>query len=134
MVSNIFVNLPVTDLERTKRFFADLGFTFNPHFTDEKAACMVMGENLFAMLLVRPFFQTFTPKAVADAKKSSEVLVALSVESRNKVDELVDKALKAGAGFVRPPEDHGWMYSRSFEDPDGHIWEFFWADPTAIEK
>lgn len=130
MVSNIFVNLPVRDLEQSKVFFAALGFTFNPQFTDEKAACMVLGENLFSMLLSEPFFQSFTKLPVADARKTTEVLIALSVGSRSLVDELLGKALAAGAAEARDAQDHGFMYGRAFHDLDGHIWEIFWMDAS----
>jgi predicted lactoylglutathione lyase len=120
----IFVNLPVKDLERSKKFFASLGFSFNPQFTDENAACMVVEKDaIHVMLLAEPFFKTFTPRAIADAKKSTEVLVCLSCSSDNEVKDLVAKATKAGGKPVREPQDHGFMYQQAFEDPDGHIWE-----------
>lgn len=128
MVSRIFVNLPVKDLERTKAFFAALGFSFEARFTDENAACLILGETQYAMLLVESMFQTFTPKPVADATKSTEVLVALQVESRDEVDRMVSQAVTAGATLPRAAEDHGFMYSHSFQDLDGHIWEPFWMD------
>jgi uncharacterized protein len=131
MVSRIFVNLPVKDLERTKAFFAALGFSFEPRFTDENAACLILGETQYAMLLVESMFQTFTPKPVADATKSTEVLVALQVDSRAEVDEMVAKAVAAGATIPRAAEDHGFMYGHSFQDLDGHIWEPFWMDPDS---
>jgi predicted lactoylglutathione lyase len=120
----IFVNLPVKDLERSKRFFGSLGFSFNPQFTDEKAACMVIEkDSIYAMLITEPFFRTFTPRAIADAKSTSEVLLALSCSSDKEVDDLIGKATAAGGKTVKEPQDHGFMYYRSFEDPDGHIWE-----------
>jgi predicted lactoylglutathione lyase len=120
----IFVNLPVTDLERSKRFFASLGFSFNPDFTDENAACLVIEkDSIYAMLLTEPFFKTFTPRAIADAKKSTEVLVALSCSSDQEVKDLVAKASANGGKPVREAQDHGFMYQHGFEDPDGHIWE-----------
>jgi uncharacterized protein len=133
MVSNIFVNLPVKDLERSKAFFAALGFTFNPQFTDEKAACMVIGENMFAMLLTEAFFQTFTKKVLVDAQKSTEVLIALSVGSRSAVEEIRDKALAAGASEARETQDHGFMFVCAFNDLDGHIWEVLWMDTSIIQ-
>ena len=129
MGRQIYVNLPVKDLERTKRFFAGLGFSFNPQFTDDKAACMVIADDIYAMLLVEPFFGTFTTKPVADATTSTEVLLALSCESRAVVDETVAKALASGGAAVREPTDHGFMYQHAFQDPDGHIWELLWMDP-----
>lgn len=131
MARQIFVNLPVHDLERSKRFFEQLGFRFDPKFSDEKAACMVVDENIFAMLLVDVFFSTFTRKEVCDATTTTEVLVCLSCESRPQVDELVAKALAAGGTVPRPPEDHGFVYSRGFEDLDGHLWELIWMNPDA---
>lgn len=123
MKTQIYVNLPVKDLERAKTFFASLGFSFNPQFTNEQAACMVVSEDIYVMLLVESFFQTFTAKPVADAGKVTEVLVCLSCDSREKVDELVAKASAAGGKTPRPPQDHGFMYGHGFEDLDGHIWE-----------
>lgn len=134
MANQIFVNLPVKDLNKSIEFFTKLGFTFNPQFTDENATCMIMGENIFAMLLVEKFFQTFTKKSISDATKSAEVIVALAVESREKADELSNKALATGGFFSNEPQDHGWMYGRSFQDIDGHLWEVFYADPTAINQ
>jgi predicted lactoylglutathione lyase len=120
----IFVNLPVSDLERSKKFFGSLGFGFDPQFTDENAACMVVEKDAInVMLLTEPFFKTFTPRAVADAKRSTEVLVCLSCDSRGEVDDLVAKASAAGGKPVREAKDHGFMYEHAFEDPDGHIWE-----------
>jgi uncharacterized protein len=134
MAKQIFVNLPVSDLNKTKTFFAKLGFTFNPQYTNEKAACMIIEKNIFSMLITKPFFKTFTKKEIADAKKTTEVLVALSAGSRKEVDELIKKAVAAGGKEARDPEDHGWMYGRSFEDLDGHIWEVFYADEKALKK
>lgn len=132
MHQQIYVNLPVKNLERTKAFFAGLGFAFNPQFTDDNAACMIIGENIHAMLLTEAYFQTFTKKPVADATKSTEVLIALSCDSRSAVDDLVAKALAAGGKAYREPQDHGFMYERSFEDPDGHQWELTYMDPSAV--
>jgi uncharacterized protein len=131
MQRQIFVNLPVRDLERTKGFFAGLGFTFNPQFTDEKAACLVIADNIYSMLLTEPYFRTFTKKAVADATRSTEVLIALTCDSRAQVDEMVAKAVAGGGKAAREAKDHGFMYEHAFEDPDGHIWEVFWMDPDA---
>lgn len=123
MPRQIYVNLPVRDLERSKAFFSRLGFGFNPEFTDDKAACMIVEDNISVMLLSEPFFKTFTSKALADAKKSTEVLVCLSCDSKDEVDGLVAKASAGGGKAVREPQDHGFMYQHAFEDPDGHIWE-----------
>ena len=133
MSRQIFVNLPIKNMERAKAFFGALGFSFNPQFTNEQGACMVIDDNIFAMLLVEPFFQTFTKKPIADAKKTTEVLVCLSMDSKAKVNEHVDKALKAGASEAREPMDYGFMFGRSFNDLDGHIWEIMWMDPAAIK-
>ena len=132
MGTKLFVNFPVKDLDKSKEFFSKLGFAFNAQFTDQNAACMVISEDNYAMLLVEQFFKTFTKKEIADAKKSTEVLTALSAESKEKVDEMMSKALAAGAKEARDPQDLGFMYGRSFEDLDGHIWEIFWMDPKAI--
>ena len=134
MHKRIFVNLPVADLPRSKDFFGKLGFTFNPQFTNDQAACMIVGENIYAMLLVRDFFRTFIDKEISDATRSTEVLVALTCESREEVDEVIAKAVAAGGKATRPAQDHGFMYSRSFDDPDGHIWEIFYMDPDAVEQ
>lgn len=130
----IFVNLPVKDLSQSVAFFSKLGYQFDPRFTDENAVCMIIGENMYAMLLLSNFFQRFTPKEIANSHKTTEVLVALSCGSRTQIDEIVDKAMEAGASFNREPEDHGWMYSRSFQDIDGHIWEYLYADLSQAPK
>ena len=132
MARKIFVNLPIKDMERSQAFFRALGFSFNPQFTNEQGACMVISEDIFTMLLVEPFFQTFTKKPIADAKKSTEVLVCLSCDSRDEVDALVKKALAAGGTAPNAPQDHGFMYAHGFEDLDGHIWEVMWMDPNAV--
>jgi predicted lactoylglutathione lyase len=131
MARKIFVNLPVKDMERSQAFFRALGFSFNPQFTNEQGACMVISEDIYAMLLVEPFFQTFTKKPISDAKKTTEVLVCLSCESREEVDDLVRKALAAGGTAPNAPQDHGFMYGHGFEDLDGHVWELTWMDPAA---
>jgi uncharacterized protein len=131
MARKIFVNLPIKEMTRTRRFFSALGFDFNPQFSNEQGACMVISEDIFAMLLVEPFFQGFTKKPIADATKATEVLVCLSCESRAEVDELVRKALAAGGKAPNPPQDHGFMYGHGFEDLDGHQWELVWMDPNA---
>ncbi|HVE60824.1 MAG TPA: VOC family protein [Chitinophagaceae bacterium] len=135
MATQIFVNLPVKDLDKSKKFFTDIGFTINPQFTDEKAACVVISEDIYAMILTEEFFKTFIPnKEISDSTKSTEVLVALSAESKEKVNELSDKALAAGASKLREPDDYGFMYSRSFQDPDGHIWEVVYMDMNAVNE
>ena len=132
MSKKIFVNLPVKDLERSITFFGKLGYTFNQQFTDEKAACMVVSEDIYVMLLTEKFFKTFINRDVADAHKMTEVLVCLNEDSREAVDTHVEKALLAGATETREPQDHGFMYGRSFSDPDGHIWEIIWMDEAAV--
>lgn len=134
MTSSIFVNLPVKNLNRAMDFFTKVGFTFNPKFTDENATCMVIGETIFVMLLVEKYFKTFISKQICDTAKDAEAIIALSFESREKVDEIMHKAIEAGAAEPRKAQDHGWMYQRSFEDPDGHLWEVFWMDESAIKK
>ena len=134
MIGKIFVNLAVKDLDRSMAFFKAVGFSFNPQFTDDTAACMVMSDDIFAMLLTHPKIKQFTAKEIADAHKTTEVLVALSVESKARVDDITEKALAAGAKEPRPAQDYGFMFGRSFEDPDGHIWELFWMDPAHVQK
>lgn len=124
MFRQIFVNLPIQDMGRSQAFFRALGYDFNPQFTNEQGACLVLGENLFVMLLVEEFYKTFIDKAIADARKTCEVLVCLSAQNREEVDGLVAKAVAAGGTAHRTPQDLGFMYSHGFEDLDGHIWEF----------
>ena len=134
MSAKIFVNLPVKDLAKSREFFSQLGYGFNAQFSDENAACLVISDDIFAMLLTEPFFKSFTKKDVADARTSTEAMIALSAESRAQVDELADKALAAGGSPATDPQDHGFMYARSFYDPDDHHWEVVWMDPAAIEQ
>ena len=134
MITNIFVNLPVKDLNKTVEFFTKLGFTFNPQFTDENATCMIVGKDIFVMLLVEKFFKTFTKKEISDTTKNTEAIVALSAQSREEVDQMIDKVLGAGGREARDPQDHGWMYGRSFEDINGHLWEIFYMDESAMKK
>ena len=123
MHKQIFVNLPIKNVERTRAFFAGLGFSFNPQYSNDQALCMQIGENIFAMLLAEGFFKTFTKKPVADATRSTEVIVCLSCESRAEVDDLVARALAGGGTAPNAPQDHGFMYGHGFEDLDGHAWE-----------
>jgi uncharacterized protein len=134
MTTKIFVNLPVKDLNKTIDFFTKLGFKFNPQFTDENATCMIVGEDIFIMLLVETFFKTFTKKEISDTSKNTEVIVALSAEGREKVDQMINNAIKAGGRESREPQDHGWMYGRSFEDIDGHLWEVIFMDESAMKN
>lgn len=135
MARKIFVNLPVKDLKRSVDFFTALGFSFNEKFTDETATCMVISDDIYAMLLTREKFASFLPqgRTIADGASATETLIALSCESKDEVHALFDKALKAGAREARPMADHGFMMERSFLDPDGHIWELFWMDPKMAE-
>jgi len=130
----IFVNLAVRDLERSKDFFAKLGFAFNPQFTDDKAACMVVSQEAYVMLLKEPFFKTFTKKEICDTTRHTEGLFALSCDSRGEVDELVRKAVANGGRRAMEPIDQGFMYGSSFYDPDGHHWEVLWMDPATIQE
>ena len=134
MTTKIFLNLPAKDLNKTIEFFTKLGFKFNPQFTDENATCMIVGEDIFVMLLVEKFFKTFTKKEICDTSKNTEVIVALSVEGREKVDQMINKAIEAGGRESREPQDHGWMYGRSFEDINGHIWEIIYMDESALKN
>ncbi len=134
MVTQIFVNLPVKDLQKTKEFWSALGFTFNSQFTDDKAACLILGENMYAMLLVEKFFQDFITKQIADAATTKEVLLAIQVGNREEVDAMFKKALAAGGSPAMPPQDHGWMYAHAFTDPDGHHWEPFFMDVAKMPK
>jgi predicted lactoylglutathione lyase len=129
----VFINLPVQDLKKSMDFFASLGFTFNKQFTDEKAACMVLSEEGYVMLLSEPFFRTFTRLAPCDTRTHTEVLVALSCASRAEVDELVTGAVAAGGRRAMDAQDHGFMYGSSFYDLDGHHWEVLWMDPNFVQ-
>ena len=131
MHKQIYVNLAVDDLERSKAFFSTIGFSFEPQFTNEQAACLILGENIYAMLLVKDLFKSFTRKSLCNPKESTEALVGLSCESRGEVDALVAKALAAGGTVPRAPQDYGFMYGHGFEDIDGHIWELIYMDPNA---
>ncbi len=128
MNQQIYVNLPVKDLERSKAFFGALGFSFNPQFSDQNAACMIVSESIYVMLLTEPFFQGFTRKPIADAKKTTEVLLCLSCDSRAAVDDMAGKAKAAGGAWPNEPKDHGFMYQHGFEDLDGHMWELAYME------
>lgn len=131
MPTQIFVNLPVKNLDRSVAFFQQLGYAFDPKFTDENATCMIVGDNIFVMLLVEKFFKTFTHKPVADAHARTEAIIAIAVDSREAVDALADKALGAGAAVSGDPKDMGFMYQRGYQDLDGHLWEVFHMDRNA---
>ena len=132
MTTQIFVNLPVKNLPQSVAFFTALGFSFNPQFTDETATCMVVSDSIFVMLLTHEKFKGFTPKPIADATQSTEVLVCLSAENREQVDDTVRKAVAAGGSTYNKPQDHGFMYAHGFQDLDGHIWEFAYMDLSAF--
>ena len=125
MPTSIFVNLPVSDLKNSMRFYESLGYKHNPQFTDDTAACIVISETIYVMLLTYDKFRQFTPKPIADTTKVTEVLLCLSCDSREEVDGMVAKALAAGGFKSQDPQDHGFMYLHSFQDPDGHMWEVF---------
>ena len=129
----LFVNLAVRDLKKSMDFFDKLGFAFNPKFTDDKAACMIVSEEAYFMLLGEPFFKTFTKRGLCDTSRHTEGLFALSCDSRAEVDEMVKKAVAAGGKHAMEPQDHGFMYGWSFYDLDGHHWEVLWMDPNAIQ-
>ncbi len=133
MSREIYVNLPVRDLEKSKEFFSGLGFTFNPQFTDDKAACMVVSDKAYVMLLTEPFFRGFTKNEPCDTSRATEALMALSCNSRAEVDQMVRKAIDSGGRPAMDPMDHGFMYGWSFYDPDGHHWEVLWMDPKAVQ-
>ena len=134
MAAQIFVNLHVKDLEKSKKFYTAIGFTINPQFTDDTAACVVISDTIFIMLITHAKFREFTPKEISDAHKTTEMLNALSAESKDQVNAMVDKAIQSGGGMAGQPQDHGFMFSRSFNDPDGHIWEVFWMDMSQVPQ
>jgi predicted lactoylglutathione lyase len=134
MATKIFVNLPVKNLDRSVEFFTKLGFSFNAQFTDETATCMVVSEDIFVMLLTEAKFKEFTPNAICDATKSTEVLVCLSSESREEVDKMIRNAVAAGGTTYKEPQDYGFMYSHGFQDLDGHIWETMFMEPSAVNQ
>jgi len=132
MHAMIFVNLPVADIERSRKFFTDLGYTFNEEFSGDSTLTLVLGENQFAMLMQRDSFDSLHPAQTADASKTKECVICLGVDSRECVDALVDRAIAAG-GTAGDTDDHGFMYGRSYDDPDGHSWQIFWMAPVAAE-
>lgn len=135
MPTQIFVNMHVKDLAKSKDFFEKLDYNFNPQFTDENAACLVISDTIYCMLLTTGHMERFVPKGktIADATKTTETLLAFSFDSKDEVDSHYAKAIAAGATECRPAEDHGFMFSRSFNDLDSHIWEVFWFDPKALQ-
>lgn len=131
---DIFINLPIRDLDRSIAFYRALGFAFDPQFTDQNAASMIVGDGMYAMLLTQPFFERFLTKPLADPATSTGVLVAISLDSRAAVDAMLAQALAAGGSEPRPPQDHGWMYARAFEDPDGNVWEPVYMNRSAMPQ
>ncbi|MBS1984475.1 MAG: VOC family protein [Bdellovibrionales bacterium] len=134
MAQQIYINLPVKNLSKAMQFFTHIGFAFNLKFTNATGACMIVGENIYVMLLAENFFRTFTTKSICDAKESTEVLICISAESRESVDEMITRARQAGGAVTRQPQDHGFMYGHGFEDLDGHIWEVIYMDPSTSQK
>ena len=134
MSTKIFINLSVKDLNNTINFFTKLGFKFNPMFTNENATSMIVSEDISVMLLTEKFFKTFTSKEICDSSKSTEVILCLSAENRESVDEMVKKAVDAGGTTPLARQDHGWMYGHGFQDIDGHLWEIMWMDLNAMPK
>jgi uncharacterized protein len=135
MAKQIFVNLPIKDINKSKEFFTKLGFEFNPQFSNENALCLIIGENIYAMLLVESFFKGFIPgKKIVEASTNTEVLVAISAESREEVDKIIRYVESAGGSEYRKVQDYGWMYGRAFQDLDGHIWEIIFTDETKMSE
>ena len=133
MATSIFLNIAVSDLPASRTFWESVGFRFNAQFSNEEGAAMVIDDNIFVMLLTHDKFSQFTPKTIADSKTSSEVLICISRNSREAVEDLFNKAIAAGGTEVRPADDYGFMFSRSFADLDGHIWEVMWMDPNHVQ-
>ena len=134
MATKIFVNLPVKNLSKSIEFFTRLGYTFNPQFTDETATCMIVSEDIYIMLLTEEKFKMFTKKEIADATQSTEAIICLSADSREKVDEMINKALEAGGTTPNEKQENGFMYGWGYQDLDGHLWEVMWMDPGAIKQ
>jgi len=132
MAKEIFVNLPVKNLDNSMTFFKELGFSFDPKFTDDKATCMIIGENIYAMLLVEEFFESFSVRPICNAKEHTEVLICISLDSRKAVDDMVERAIAAGGSYLRKPQDYGWMYGYGFQDLDGHGWEVVYMDTSKM--
>lgn len=134
MATQIFVSLPVKDLDRSKDFFSKLGYTFNGQFSDEKAACMIISDTIYVMLMTETFLQTFTKKEIVNAHKAIECSLCLSADNKDAVNEMVDKAVAVGATIPNPATDYGFMYQHSFDDLDGHHWEYVWMDPNGMPQ
>ncbi|MBS7564963.1 VOC family protein [Mucilaginibacter sp. Bleaf8] len=133
MANQIFVNIPVKDLNRSVEFFTKLGYTFNAQFTNENATSMIISDSIYVMLLVEPYFKSFTKTEICDTTSYNESIISLSVENREAVDDMVRKAVEAGATTPNAPQDHGFMYGHGFKDLDGHLWEYFYMDPTHVQ-
>jgi predicted lactoylglutathione lyase len=134
MGKQIFINLPVKDLKKTSTFFEKMGYSFDPQFSNEDAKCMIISDNIIVMLLVEPFFSKFTGKEIPDTSRTSEVILSLNAESRQAVDEFLQKCISAGGKDTSKPNEMEFMYTRSFEDPDGHFWEVFWMDEARMRS
>jgi predicted lactoylglutathione lyase len=134
METKIFLNLPVKELNKSMQFFTQLGFSFNPKFTNEKGSCLIIGENINAMLLVEEFYKTFTGKQICNTANTSEVIISIAVETREEVDEMIEKVVNAGGSEYMKAQDYGWMYNRTFLDIDGHHWEIFFMDESQMPQ
>jgi predicted lactoylglutathione lyase len=132
MPTKIYVNLPVKDLARSTEFFNKLGFSFDERFSNDQAGCLIISDDIYAMLITEPFFRSFTTKELADASQTTEAIVALEVDTRQQVDEMAARALESGGSPASEPMEQDGMYERSFADPDGHLWEVFHMDPAAV--
>lgn len=132
MSSKIFINLPVKDLDKSKEFFTKLGLKIEPKFTDENASCVIIGENIFVMLLTERFFKTFVKKDICDTSRETEAILAVTAQNKTEVDEMMKKVISAGGTETREAQDHGWMYGRSFQDVDGHLWEIFYMNESEM--
>ncbi|WP_269938434.1 VOC family protein [Arthrobacter sp. HY1533] len=134
MPTQVFINLPTSDLDRSKAFFEGVGWRIEPNFTDQNAACVVVDEGIFLMILTKKFYETFTDKPIVDPATAIQVQTALSRDSREDVDAIMEKALASGGAEPRPAQEYGFMYSRDFEDPDGNLFSAVWMDPKAAEQ
>jgi uncharacterized protein len=134
MGTKIFINLPVKDLKKTATFFARLGYSFDPQFSDDNGKCLIISDSIYVMLLTEPFFKSFTGKDVPDTSGTSEVILSLTMDSRESVDDFMEKCISEGARDLSKPQEYDFMYTRSFEDPDGHIWEVFYMDMAKVRS
>lgn len=134
METKIFVNLPVKDLKRSSTFFSKMGYSFDPQFSDDNAKCLIISDHIFVMLLVEPFFKSFTKKEIPDFSRTAGAILSISTDNREAVDELMKKSISAGGKDVSQPQQVDFMYTRSFEDPDGHLWEVFYMDMAKVRS